>query len=158
MQDLYKTFVVEFNRIYAYPTGLTAQYDEESQEIRITGSNLKWIEDLDSLLYSPIINGIEVFKVNGFRNLRDLLNHFQMDITPIEEYNGIRYLKVDLKTIPEYWESPTHIQWLNPDGTKMGLPTPLKTIPDLSSYEYETPRNRYVKVEESGKVQILFRF
>lgn len=47
---------------------------------------------------------------------------------------------------------------MNPDGKMIGYPVPLRQTPELADYAYDAPRDRYVKVEESGNVRILFDF
>ena len=159
-EHIYKQFVQEFNKVYAYPTGLTASYDEEyGIGVQITGSQfLSNIEDIDGLLFSPVLKGVEVYKVNGFKNLFELLNHFNLQITPVVKWNEIKYLQVGLKEGDIPTTPPTHTVLMNPDGKMIGYPVPLRQTPELTDYSYDEPRNRYVRLEESGNVRILFDF
>lgn len=159
-EHIYKQFVQGFNKVYAYPTGLTASYDEEyGIGVQITGSQfLSNIDDIDGLLFSPVLKGVEVYKVNGFKNLFELLNHFNLQITPVVKWKEIKYLQVGFKEEDAPINPPTHTVLMNPDGKMIEYPVPLRQTPELTDYAYDAPRDRYVKLEESGNVRILFRF
>ena len=155
----HKQFVQEFNRVYAYPTGLTASYDEEyGIGVQITGSSLSNMDDIDYLLFSPILNGVEVYKVNGFKNLFELLNHFNLQITPVVKWNEIKYLQVDVKTQETPTAPPSHSMTLQSNGKMLEYPSLLRQTPNLTDYTYDIPRDRFVKMEESGNIKILFNF
>lgn len=157
----HKQFVQEFNRVYAYPTGLTASYDEEyGIGVQITGSQfLSNIEDIDGLLFSPVLKGVEVYKVNGFRNLFELLNYFNLQITPVAKWNEIKYLQVDFKSGEEAPTTPpSHSMTLQSNGKMLEYPSLLRQTPNLTDYTYDIPRDRFVKMEESGNIKILFNF
>lgn len=162
MEDLFKKFIYEFNRVFAYQLGLTATYDEDANNVQITGSFLSDVDiyNVDELLYSPIVNGLEIRKINGYLNLFELLDSMGLELTPVQKWNEIKYLKVDIKETADPI-NPTHYVQLDTYGRKLGMPVPMSMEVEEAfkqRYLYNGPLKSYVKFLPNGHTEKLFHW